>query len=72
MSTTPLRDLADRVFAYRLENEWHLRVRRGLPVERLRIQSEETWAEDARYAQGVLAELRTCEPTTATPGRPSR
>jgi hypothetical protein len=63
MSTTPIRDLADRVFAHRLDNEWYLRLRKGLPVDRLRVESEETWAEDARYAEGVLAELRSCEPT---------
>ena len=61
--TTPVRALADRVFARRLEDHWYLRLRRGLPVERLRVESEQTWADDARYARAVLAELRDVEPT---------
>jgi uncharacterized protein (DUF885 family) len=60
--TTPVRELADRVFTRRLDEEWYLRLRRGLAVERLRIESEETWAEDAQFAKTILAELHTCAP----------
>ncbi|MDP9100807.1 MAG: DUF885 domain-containing protein [Actinomycetota bacterium] len=60
--TTPVRELADRVFARRLDEEWYLRLRRGLPIERLRVESEETWEQDARFAQGVLTELRARPP----------
>jgi hypothetical protein len=60
--TTAVRALADKVFAYRLEEQWFLRLRRGLPVERIRVESDEAWAQDARFAQSVLAELRTTQP----------
>lgn len=57
-----MRALADRVFAYRLEHDWYLRLRRGLPVEHLRVESDETWAQDARFAETVLIELRAAAP----------
>lgn len=60
--STPVRALADRVFAHRLEGEWYLRLRRGLPVEHLRVESEDSWAQDARFAQQVLAELHAAAP----------
>lgn len=61
--TSPIRALADRVFAYRLEEEWYLRLRRGLPIERLRLESDEAWAQDARFAETVLAELQVLAPS---------
>src|SRR5437764_1454095 len=60
--TTPIRALADRVLDRRLDEEWYMRLRRGLPVQRLRVESEETWAEDARFARAVLDELHAVEP----------
>ncbi|HVV75400.1 MAG TPA: DUF885 domain-containing protein [Mycobacteriales bacterium] len=53
-----VRDLADRVFAYRAEREWYLRLRLGLPVESIRLESDESAREDAAFAAGARAELR--------------
>src|SRR5687768_16433093 len=54
--------VADRVFARQLEDSWYLRLRRGLPIDHLRVESDEAWAADARFAEEVLAQLRTTEP----------
>jgi uncharacterized protein (DUF885 family) len=53
-----VRELADEVFAYRLENDALLRVRQGLPVEHLRSESDDAWIEDAAFAGRILAQLR--------------
>ena len=58
---TAVRELADIVFARRVEQEWYLRLRQGLPVEHLRIESEEAWAEDARFARDMLAQLQATD-----------
>lgn len=55
--TTPVRALADRVFARSLDMSWHVRAMRGLPIESIRVEAPEAWAEDAAFARGVLAEL---------------
>jgi uncharacterized protein (DUF885 family) len=60
--TSPVRALADDVFAYRLERDAFLRVRRGLPVEHLRVESDSAWAEDAVFARTTLARLAATEP----------
>jgi uncharacterized protein (DUF885 family) len=60
--STQVRALADKVFAYRIEESWYLQLRRGLPVERMRVESDESLAKDARFAEQVLAELRSAEP----------
>ena len=57
-----VRALADKVFAYQVEQSWYLQLRRGLPIERLRIESDESVAQDARFAEQVLAELRATAP----------
>jgi uncharacterized protein (DUF885 family) len=62
-SMTPVRDLADRYFAHRLETDWYLRSRLGLPVEGLRVQGARTWAADAAVARTFLAELGAAEAT---------
>jgi uncharacterized protein (DUF885 family) len=59
---TAVRALADKVFAYRIEESWYLQLRRGVPVERMRVESEESLAKDARFAEQVLAELQAAEP----------
>jgi uncharacterized protein (DUF885 family) len=53
-----VRDVADRVFAYRLDNEWYIRLLQGLPVESLRVVSDATARADAAFAQRARAELR--------------
>ena len=58
MSTTPVRALADRVFAHSLDNDWYYRLQKGLPIEALRLDGPETWREDAAFARTVLDELR--------------
>lgn len=54
---TAVRSLADRVHARRLDTDWYLRSRLGLPVEHLRVEGPDAWAEDASFAAGLLAEL---------------
>ena len=56
------RALADKVFAYRIQESWYLQLRRGLPIEHLRVESDEAFLKDARFAEQVLAELRTTRP----------
>jgi uncharacterized protein (DUF885 family) len=53
-----VRQLADRVFAYRLENEWPVRLQHGLSVESMRVLTEETARADAAFAESARAELR--------------
>ena len=60
--TTSVRALADKVFAYQIDESWYLQLRRGRPVERMRVESDESTARDARFAEQVLAELRATEP----------
>jgi uncharacterized protein (DUF885 family) len=59
---TAVRALADKVFAYRIQESWYLQLRRGLAVEHLRTESDASMLKDARFAEQVLAELRTAEP----------
>lgn len=56
--TTPVRDLAARVFDRSLDMSWYTRLQRGLPLESMRVEGPEAWAEDAAFARAVLAELR--------------
>ena len=56
-----VKDLADKVFARQVDESWYLRLRRGLPVEGLRVESDAAWAADARFADEVRAELATTE-----------
>jgi uncharacterized protein (DUF885 family) len=60
--TTIVRALADKVFEYKIDESWYLQLRRGRPVERMRVESDESTAKDARFAEQVLAELRATEP----------
>ncbi|MEU9886712.1 DUF885 domain-containing protein [Sphaerisporangium sp. NPDC051011] len=55
---SPIQLLADRVFAYRLDIDWYMRTRMGLPVERLRVEGEDSSRADAAFAATVLADLR--------------
>jgi uncharacterized protein (DUF885 family) len=57
-----VRELSDRVAARQLESDFYTRVRRGLPVERLRVQSDTAWQEDADFASSILAELAATAP----------
>lgn len=57
MSSAVVAELAERVWQYRLQNEAFTRLKRGLPVERLRPESIADRVQDARFAAGVLAEL---------------
>jgi uncharacterized protein (DUF885 family) len=59
---SPVRALAERVFAYRLSQDWHLRARQGLPVEHLRVEAEPAWAADAAFAREVLDALARTGP----------
>ncbi len=54
--------LADRVTARQLENDYYTRVRRGLPVDHIRIESQTSWQEDADFAQSILTELARVAP----------
>ena len=60
--TTPVRALADRVFAYRVAGDWYLQLRKGIPVEHLRVEGFESLAADARHAESVLDELSRITP----------
>jgi uncharacterized protein (DUF885 family) len=56
--TTLVRALADRVFAHSVQTSWYTRLQRGLPLESMRVEGPEAWAEDADFARAALAELR--------------
>ena len=58
---SPVRAIADRVFARGLDTDWYMRSRMGLDVTAIRVQGSRTWAEDAAFARGVLDELATVE-----------
>ena len=60
--SSPVRELAEQVFAYQLENSPFLRVRRHLPIEHLRPESDASWQADAAFARSVLREVRTAAP----------
>lgn len=54
---TTVRNLADEVWAYRLEREPFLRLRRGLPVTRLPSETLAQRERDGAYARSVLTRL---------------
>lgn len=55
---SPVRALADRVFARSVDINWYVRAMRGLPVESIRVEDPQAWAEDAAFARSVLHDLR--------------
>lgn len=57
MSSAVVAEVAERVWQYRLDTDAFTRVKRGLPVERLRAESLADREDDARFATGVLADL---------------
>ena len=52
-----VRDIADRVFARRLDTDWSVRTRMGLAVEHIRVECRQAWSEDAAFARDALADL---------------
>lgn len=62
MPDSPIRALADRVYTDLFEAEPYIRARNGLPVERLRLGSEENWRADATVARGILTEIDVADP----------
>lgn len=52
-----VRGIADRVFAYTCEIDWYQRTRLGLPVERMRVDNDQSRREDAAFAVSVRDEL---------------
>lgn len=44
--SSAVRTLADRVFDRSVDVSWYVRTQRGLPVESIRVESPQAWAED--------------------------
>ncbi len=59
--TAVVEAITKRVWTYRLDNEPFYRLKRGLPVERLRTGSIAGVAEDAAFARDVLTRLATVD-----------
>src|SRR3954464_9575193 len=56
--SSSVRALAARVFDRSVAVNWYVRLQRGLPIESIRVESPEAWAEDAAFATSALDELR--------------
>src|SRR5438552_14593265 len=56
--SSSVRAVAARVFDRSVDVNWYVRLQRGLPIESIRVESPEAWAEDAAFATSALDELR--------------
>lgn len=68
MSSAAVAEVAERVWQYRLETDAFTRLKRGLPVERLRAESITDREADARFATGVLSDLDALDETLLPEG----
>jgi uncharacterized protein (DUF885 family) len=62
-----LKSIADDVWARRLEDDLSVRLKLGLPVERMPDPSYEKAAADAAYAEKTLQRLQAINPARLTP-----
>src|SRR5262245_7549976 len=66
MSDVSINQIADRVWDYRLANDFYYRLRMGPPIERCRTGSPDEIEADAAFARTALKDLDAVDVTAAS------